>query len=138
MARRAPRPISSSGAGAGIELRDTSPTAATTPALSRLFSGRLVKMTDSPLAQYLTSIPELQLARGQFLYSSLPSRKEVNPTGYSGAINWWETTLANVVAKGLISEHKLILVADENLREGLRYGKLGRPASLGGVLVSPS
>lgn len=90
----------------------------------------------TPLAKHLTTIPELQAARGQFLYSSLPSRKEVNPTGYTGAINWWETTLATLTAKGLVSEHKLILVVDESLREGLRYGKLGRPASLGAVLVS--
>lgn len=97
----------------------------------------MAETTSTPLAQYLATIPELQVARGQFLYSSLPSRKEVNPTGYSGAINWWETTLATLVVKGLVSEHKLILVVDESLREGLRYGKLGRPASLGAVLVSP-
>ena len=114
-----------------------SPTSAGAHCLPPSHKINMADSSASPLAQHLATIPELQVARGQFLYSSLPSRKEVNPTGYSGAISWWETTLASLVVKGLISEHKLILVVDENLREGLRYGKLGRPASLGAVLVSP-
>lgn len=90
----------------------------------------------TPLAAHLSSLPELSTPRGSFLYSSLPSRKEVNPTGYSGAVNWWSSTLATLVGKELLSEHKLILVVDEALREGLRVDKIGRPASLGAVVVS--
>lgn len=88
-----------------------------------------------PLRSYLGSLPEYSSARAQFLYSSLPARKASNPTGYQGAISWWRLTLSALVSKGLLGEDKLILVAEEDLKEKLRWDKIGKPSSLGTILV---
>lgn len=88
-----------------------------------------------PLKAYLASLPEYSSARAQFLYSSLSARKAANPTGYAGALSWWRLTLSSLVSKGLLGDDKLILVADEDLKEHLRWDKIGRPLSLGTVIV---
>lgn len=88
-----------------------------------------------PLKAYLVSLPEYSSARAQFLYSSLSARKAANPTGYAGALSWWRLTLSSLVSKGLLGDDKLILVADEDLKEHLRWDKIGRPLSLGTVIV---
>jgi charged multivesicular body protein 7 len=88
-----------------------------------------------PLKAHLASLPEYSSARAQFLYSSLSARKAANPTGYAGALSWWRLTLSSLVSKGLLGGDKLILVADEDLKEHLRWDKIGRPLSLGTVIV---
>lgn len=88
-----------------------------------------------PLKAYLASLPEYSSARAQFLYSSLSARKAANPTGYASALSWWRLTLTSLVSKGLLGNDKLILVADEDLKEHLRWEKIGRPLSLGTVIV---
>lgn len=98
--------------------------------------------TDAPAApdrlqSYLATIPEYSTARVQFYYSSLPSRKHSNPTGYAAALAWWRKTLVDLTAKGLLGDDKLVLHADEHLREQLRYEKVGRPSSLGVIIVRP-
>ncbi|ORY55330.1 hypothetical protein BCR35DRAFT_284434 [Leucosporidium creatinivorum] len=87
-----------------------------------------------PLKAYLASLPEYSSARAQFLYSSLSARKAANPTGYAGALSWWRLTLSSLVSKGLLGDDKLILVAEEDLKEKLRWDKIGRPLSLGTVI----
>ena len=89
-----------------------------------------------PLKAHLQAIPEYSTARIQFYYSSLPGRKTANPTGYSSALSWWRNTLSDLTAKGLISEDKLVLQVSEELREKLRWEKVGRPSSLGVIVVS--
>ncbi|KAK4053122.1 methionyl-tRNA synthetase [Microbotryomycetes sp. JL201] len=84
--------------------------------------------------KYLGSLPEYKSQRAQFLYSSLPSRKVANPTGYNGAITWWRNTLHTLASKGLLGDDKLVLHVDEDLRERLRWDKIGRPSSLGAVI----
>ncbi|GAA5862913.1 hypothetical protein JCM3774_006685 [Rhodotorula dairenensis] len=83
------------------------------------------------LKGYLASIPEYSTARVQFYYSSLPSRKHSNPTGYAAALAWWRKTLVDLTASGLLGDDKLILRVGEPLREQLRWEKIGRPSSLG-------
>jgi charged multivesicular body protein 7 len=80
------------------------------------------------LRAYLAIIPEYSTARVQFYYSSLPSRKHSNPTGYASALAWWRKTLVDLTARGLLG--------DEHLREHLRWDKIGRPSSLGVITVS--
>ncbi|GAA5992535.1 hypothetical protein JCM10908_000868 [Rhodotorula pacifica] len=87
--------------------------------------------TPDPLKSYLATIPEYSTARVQFYYSSLPSRKHSNPTGYASALAWWRKTLVDLTAKGLLGEDKLVLHVDEHLREQLRWENVGRPSSLG-------
>lgn len=91
-----------------------------------------------PLKAALQSIPEYSTAKVQFYYSSLPGRKTSNPTGYSSALSWWRKTLSELTAKGLLSSDKLILEVDEDLKEKLRWDKIGRPSSLGVIVVSLS
>lgn len=88
-----------------------------------------------PLRSFLATIPEYSTPRVQFYYSSLPSRKHSNPTGYSGAISWWRKTLVDLAARGLLSDDKLLIHVDEELREKLRWDKAGRPSSLGVIVV---
>lgn len=104
--------------------------------LHRVEARRLLAKLSDALQSYLGALPEYSNARAQFFYSSLPPRKQVNPTGYNGAITWWRTTLAALVSKGLLGDDKLILVADDDLREKLRWNQIGRPLSLGAVIVS--
>lgn len=92
-------------------------------------------MSPSAVAQHLGQIAEYSTPRAAFLYSSIASRKTANPTGYASAIQWWRTTLAGLVEHGLLGPDHLILVADESLREQLRWERIGRPASLGPILV---
>jgi charged multivesicular body protein 7 len=89
------------------------------------------------LKKYLSTLPEFSTtsSRLSFLYSSLAPRKSANPTGFSSAIGWWRLLLLDLVAKGHLGEDKLILVADDTLREALRWDKIGRPSSLGTILV---
>ncbi|GAA5978365.1 hypothetical protein JCM5350_001140 [Sporobolomyces pararoseus] len=87
-----------------------------------------------PLKAALQSIPEYSTAKVQFYYSSLPGRKTSNPTGYSSALSWWRKTLSELTAKGLLSSDKLILEVDEDLKEKLRWDKIGRPSSLGVIV----
>jgi len=89
-----------------------------------------------PLKAHLQAVPEYSTPRIQFYYSSLPGRKAANPTGYSSALSWWRKTLSDLTAKGLISEDKLVLQITEELREKLRWEKVGRPSSLGVIVVS--
>lgn len=84
---------------------------------------------------YFESLADISPARAQFLWSSLPARKESNPTGYTGAITWWRTTLSTLTSKGLLGDDKLVLVVDEQLRDKLRFGASGTPLSLGAVVV---
>ncbi|GAA5919940.1 hypothetical protein JCM1841_000057 [Sporobolomyces salmonicolor] len=95
----------------------------------------MAEEASDPLKAYLSKLPEHSTARIQFLYSSLPARKQANPTGYSSALSWWRKTLVDLVQKGLLGEDKLVLQADEALRERLRWDKVGRPTSLG-VIIS--
>uniref|UniRef100_A0A0K3CEP8 SNF7 family protein n=1 Tax=Rhodotorula toruloides TaxID=5286 RepID=A0A0K3CEP8_RHOTO len=88
-----------------------------------------------PLKGYLATISEYSTPRVQFYYSSLPSRKHSNPTGYSGAISWWRKTLVDLVARGLLSDDKLLIHVDEELRAKLRWDKAGRPSSLGVIVA---
>ena len=92
----------------------------------------------SPLREHLSQIAEYSTPRASFLYSSIASRKTANPTGYASAIQWWRTTLVGVVERGLLGPDHLILVADEGLREKLRWERIGRPISLGPILVRPT
>lgn len=87
------------------------------------------------LKAYLATIPEYSTARVQFYYSSLPSRKHSNPTGYASALAWWRKTLVDLTARGLVGQDKLVLRVDEHLREHLRWDKIGRPSSLGVITV---
>ncbi|GAA5947235.1 hypothetical protein JCM3765_001584 [Sporobolomyces pararoseus] len=87
-----------------------------------------------PLKAALQSIPEYSTAKIQFYYSSLPARKTSNPTGYSSALSWWRKTLSDLTAKGLLGTDKLVLQVDEDLREKLRWDKVGRPSSLGVIV----
>lgn len=87
------------------------------------------------LHSHLASIPEYSTPRIQFYYSSLPSRKHSNPTGYSAALAWWRKTLQDLVQRGLLGDDKLSLHVDEPLREQLRWDSVGRPTSLGVIIV---
>ncbi|KAK4058705.1 hypothetical protein OIO90_000149 [Microbotryomycetes sp. JL221] len=98
-------------------------------------TGRIFTVDQDALKSYLGSLPEYHSQRAQFLYSSLPARKVANPTGYNGAITWWRTTLSTLTSKGLIGDDKLVLHVDEDLRESLRWNKIGRPSSLGAVVA---
>jgi charged multivesicular body protein 7 len=94
------------------------------------------KLPKDALKDYLTThVPEYSTPRIQFYYSSLPPKKQSNPTGYSAALNWWRRTLVDLVEKGLLSDDKLILSVDDELRERLRWDKVGRPTSLGVIIV---
>ncbi|GAA5941035.1 phosphatidic acid-binding protein CHM7 [Sporobolomyces koalae] len=90
--------------------------------------------TLDPFKAALQAIPEYSTARIQFYYSSLPARKTANPTGYSSALSWWRKTLSDLTATGIAGEDKLVLNVDEDLRENLRWDKVGRPSSLGVVV----
>lgn len=90
------------------------------------------------LHAHLAAIPEYSTARIQFLYSSLPSRKHSNPTGYSSALAWWRKTLDTLVQHGLLGDDKLSLRVDDHLREHLRWDSVGRPSSLGVIIVRTS
>lgn len=74
--------------------------------------------------------------RLEFLYSSLSSRKKSNLTGFNSALTWWRLNLSGLVSRGFLGEDRLILVVDDDLRENLRWGKIGRPSSLGIIIVS--
>jgi charged multivesicular body protein 7 len=95
----------------------------------------LNKAQGDPLKAHLATVPEYSTPRIQFYYSSLPPKKLSNPTGYSSAINWWRRTLVDLVEKGLLSDDKLVLSVNDELREKLRWDKVGRPSSLGVVIV---
>ncbi|GAA5999348.1 uncharacterized protein JCM10292_001222 [Rhodotorula paludigena] len=90
---------------------------------------------EDPLRAHLRSIPEYSTAKVNFYYSSLPSRKDSNPTGYSSALAWWRRSLVDLTARGLLSDDKLVLHVDEQLREKLRWDKAGRPTSLGVIVA---
>lgn len=98
-------------------------------------SSAAMPSNSSPLHSHLATLPEYSTPRAQFLYSSLPPRRTANPTGYSGAIQWWRRTFVDLVSKGLLGHDKLILDAKDDLREQLRWQKIGRPLSLGTVIV---
>lgn len=124
--RRSPRCLLlSSDVRSSIQLPRSQLTAAQGPA------------TMTELKKYLSTLPEFSTtsSRLSFLYSSLAPRKSANPTGFSSAIGWWRLLLLDLVAKGHLGEDKLILVADDTLREALRWDKIGRPSSLGTILV---
>ncbi|GAA5913186.1 hypothetical protein JCM6882_005812 [Rhodosporidiobolus microsporus] len=87
------------------------------------------------LRDHLASLPEYSTPKIQFYYSSLPPKKLSNPTGYSAALNWWRRTLVDLVEKGLVGDDKLVLTVDEELREKLRWDKVGRPSSLGVIVA---
>ncbi|GAA5875386.1 hypothetical protein JCM16303_000606 [Sporobolomyces ruberrimus] len=89
--------------------------------------------TDS-LKAALQRIPEYSTAKIQFYYSSLPGRKTSNPTGYSSAISWWRKTLSDLTVRGLLGPDKLLIEVDDELRENLRWDKVGRPSSLGVIV----
>ena len=93
------------------------------------------EQTTDALKAYLATIPEYSTARVHFYYSSLPSRKHSNPTGYASALAWWRKTLVDLTARGLVGQDKLVLHVDEHLREHLRWDKIGRPSSLGVITV---
>lgn len=96
-------------------------------------------MVHPSLHDHLSQLPEYKTPttlRLSFLYSSLAGRKASNPTGFSSALSWWRLTLQDLVSQGLLGEDKLVLVADDNLRESLRWEGVGRPSSLGTILVS--
>ncbi|GAA5971508.1 hypothetical protein JCM11641_000618 [Rhodosporidiobolus odoratus] len=94
-----------------------------------------VAHTQDNLRDYLSTIPEYSTPRIQFYYSSLAPKKQSNPAGYSSAINWWRHTLVSLVQKGLLSDDKLVLTVDEDLREKLKWDKVGRPTSLGVIVA---
>ncbi|GAA6058444.1 hypothetical protein JCM3770_005079 [Rhodotorula araucariae] len=87
------------------------------------------------LHAYLATVPEYSTQRIQFYYSSLPSRKHSNPTGYSAALQWWRRTLQALVQNGLLADDKLTLHVDDSLRDRLRCESAGRPTSLGVIIA---
>ncbi|GAA6026769.1 hypothetical protein JCM8097_005848 [Rhodosporidiobolus ruineniae] len=98
-------------------------------------SGIASDSSSSALRDHLQLIPEYSTQRIQFYYSSLPPKKLSNPTGYSSAVQWWRRTLVDLVQRGFLTDDKLVLTADDELREMLRWDKVGRPSSLGVVIA---
>jgi hypothetical protein len=102
--------------------------------------------TAETLDSYLHSLPERSNKnRLAYLYSDF-SRGD-NPAGARGNVEWWKTTLSQIVARGLqsgggegnsSSADKLVLCADQGLLERLRIEGVGRPMAIGYVLVRNS
>lgn len=93
------------------------------------------------LSARLVALPEYAASpptRLTFLYSALAPRKTANPTGFHSALSWWKATLTTLLAAGLLGEDSLVLSANDDLRERLRWDKIGRPSSLGTVIVRPT
>lgn len=97
--------------------------------MATVLSARLVA-----LPEYAASPP----TRLTFLYSALAPRKTANPTGFHSALSWWKATLTTLLAAGMFGEDSLVLSANDDLRERLRWDKIGRPSSLGTVIVRPT
>jgi charged multivesicular body protein 7 len=92
------------------------------------------------ISSYLSTLPEFaSTPRIQSLYSDLGRQKLSNPTGYAANLTWWRSTLQELVSKRLqpTSDDALVLHVDQNLSDALRWEKVGRPAGLAVVIVSP-
>ncbi|GAA6001217.1 hypothetical protein JCM10207_007469 [Rhodosporidiobolus poonsookiae] len=94
-------------------------------------------IAQDPLRAHLTTLPEYAgpSPKVTFFYSSLPGKRLSNPTGYASALSWWRRTLVQLVDKGLLGDDHLVLDVDDDLREKLRWEKVGRPSSLGVVIA---
>ena len=96
-------------------------------------------MSSSPST--LSSLPSyngLSKSRIQSLYSDISRQKHSNPTTYSSNLTWWRSTLEALVSLGYQPNARdtLVLHADQNLLESLRFEGAGKPLCLGTVIVS--
>ena len=96
-----------------------------------------VRMSSTPLSS-LPSYNNLSNLRIQSLYSDISRQKHSNPTTYNSNIAWWRATLEDIVSRGWLpnTPDRLILHAEQNLLETLRYERVGKPLCLGTVIVS--
>ncbi|KAA1469435.1 hypothetical protein DENSPDRAFT_835058 [Dentipellis sp. KUC8613] len=78
--------------------------------------------------------------RLQSLYADISRQKQSNPTTYQSNVAWWRSTLEAIVSRGWQphSADKLILHADPDLPEALRFEGTGKPLCLGTVIAELS
>ncbi|KAG9012072.1 hypothetical protein FRB95_013603 [Tulasnella sp. JGI-2019a] len=94
----------------------------------------------SDLSSFLSSSwPEYKSPpppRLQSLYSDVSRQKQANPEGFKSSVGWWTRTLQAIVKAGKQpqSNDHLVLHASDQLSEGLRWEKVGRPLGLGAIL----
>ncbi|KDQ09179.1 hypothetical protein BOTBODRAFT_117543 [Botryobasidium botryosum FD-172 SS1] len=78
-------------------------------------------------------------ARLQSLYSDFSRQKLSNPAGYAANVSWWQSTLSSIVAAGVQpvdnGRDVLVLRVTNELVEGLRWERIGRPGGLGTVIA---
>ncbi|EJD41067.1 hypothetical protein AURDEDRAFT_90579 [Auricularia subglabra TFB-10046 SS5] len=88
---------------------------------------------------YLSTLPEFgSSARIASLYSDIARKKQSNPASFQSTVSWWQRTLQDLVARGLqgdANSDKLILHVNNDLVEGLRWQKAGKPLGLGSAVV---
>lgn len=74
------------------------------------------------------------------LYSDVSRQKQSNPSTYTTHVQWWHETLQCLVEQGLqsrsVENDVLVLHANPNLVERLRYLDVGKPLGLGSIIVS--
>ena len=85
----------------------------------------------------LPSYTGTSTSRLQALYSDFSRQKQSNPASYQSNLDWWRRTLEAVVARGWQPDckHRLVLNATPLLPDAFRYEGVGKPLSLGTVIV---
>lgn len=85
------------------------------------------------LPPYATTSP----SRLQALYSDISRQKHSNPASYQSNVEWWRKALQLIVGSGLQQEtgSRLVLHAGRSLLELLKVPGVGKPLSLGAVVV---
>lgn len=91
------------------------------------------------ISSYLSTLPECgtpSTARLQSIYSDISGQKLSNPTGYQANIAWWRKVLEGIVERGLQPKpDHLVLHADTELVDALRWDRTGKPLALPSVIV---
>lgn len=101
--------------------------------------GHPTALMPQTISSYLSTLPECgtpPTARLQSIYSDISGQKLSNPTGYQANIAWWRKVLEGIVERGLQPKpDHLVLHADTELVDALRWDRTGKPLALPSVIV---
>lgn len=102
------------------------------------------------IASSLPPFSTTSTSRLQALYSDFSRQRQSNPASYHANVEWWRKALESLVGSGsqdidfsrgpsqehhLSKSDRLVLHANRNLMERVKIPRVGKPLSLGSVLV---
>jgi charged multivesicular body protein 7 len=87
--------------------------------------------------QSLPSISGVSKSRLQALYSDISRQKHSNQASFHSNVEWWRNTLVEVITTNALPDtrNRLVLSANRSLVDSFRYEGVGKPLSLGCVIV---